>query len=117
MPTITAEKARQIVETSNKLMQQRLDAVCESIRKEATLGSRELLLKPYMPDGAAWMQVEEPSAYRAPEFTPVQRKIKEELEQLGFNVCIYTYDITIGGGLGDPEPGRTCQAHAIQIRW
>jgi hypothetical protein len=120
MPTINAREARELVESSAKLLEQRLDMVCEAIRKEATLGSKELLLYPYMFGmfgNASWMVVEKPSAYQSPEMTPVQRLVKKELERLGFTVDIYTYDITLGGGLGDPEPGRPGKAYAIRICW
>lgn len=117
MTVINAREARELVESSTKLLEQRLDMVCEAIRKEATLGSKELLLYPYMFGNASWMEVEKPSAYQSPEMTPVQKMVKKELERLGFTVDIYTYDITVGGGLGDPEPGRPGKARTIRIRW
>ena len=117
MPTINAREARELVESSAKLLEQRLETVCEAIRKVATLGTKELLLYPYMFGNAAWMVVENPGLYGSPEMTPVQKLLKKELERLGFTVGIHTYNITVGGGSGDPDPGRPGKAYVIRVTW
>ena len=116
MTTINAREARELVESSTKVLEQRVDTVCNAIREQATLGSKELMLYSYMYGNAKWLEVEK-QPYYEPEFTPVQKLVKKELERLGFTVDIHTYDIQIGGGLGDPEPSRPGVAHAIRVRW
>lgn len=114
---ITAKEANELVETSNKVLEERVETVCKSIREQAMLGNKELMLYSYKYGNAKWLEVAESSSYRAPEFSPVQKLVVKALERLGFTVEIHTYDITIGGGFGDPDPGRPGVAHAIRVRW
>lgn len=116
MTIINAREARELVESSTKMLDQRLETISRAIREQATLGSKELMLHSYIFGNATWMEVEE-QPFRTPEFTPVQKLVKKELERQGFKVDIHTYDITIGGGFGDPDPGRPGTAHVIRIRW
>ena len=113
---ITAKEARELVEQSESVLQKRLDRIFVLIRAEASLGKREVLLKDYLYH-EDWMKVEK-NPYRDPDFTPVQRLVKTELEKVGFTVDIHGYPITIGGGLGsmDEEP-REGTAYAIRVRW
>ena len=113
---ITAKEARELVEQSDAVLKYRLEYIDTLVRAEASLGKRELLLKDYLYH-SDWMKVEEKSFYD-PEFTPVQRLVKTELEKVGFTVDIHGYPITIGGGLGsmDDEP-REGTSYAIRVRW
>jgi len=113
---ITAKEARELVEQSESVLQKRLDRISVLIRAEASLGKREVLLKDYLYH-EDWMKVEK-NPYRDPEFTPVQRLVKVELEKVGFTVDIHGYPITIGGGLGsmDDKP-REGTGYAIKVRW
>ena len=113
---ITAKEARELVEQSDATVKKRLDRINAVIRAEASLGKREVLLKDYLYH-EDWMKVEK-NPYRDPEFTPVQRLVKVELEKLGFTVDIHGYPITIGGGLGsmDDKP-REGTGYAIRVRW
>ena len=113
---ITAKEARELVEQSDAGVKRRLEHIEVLIRKEASLGRREVLLKDYIYH-EDWMKVEKESFYD-PEFTPVQRLIKVELEKVGFTVDIHGYPITIGGGLGsmDDKP-REGHDYAIRVRW
>jgi hypothetical protein len=113
---INAKEARELVEQSESVLQKRLDRISVLIRTEASLGKREVLLKDYLYH-EDWMKVEKKSFYE-PEFTPVQRLVKTELEKVGFTVDIHGYPITIGGGLGsmDEEP-REGTSYAIRVRW
>jgi hypothetical protein len=113
---ITAKEARELVDQSESVLQKRLARISALIRAEASLGRREVLLKDYIYH-EDWMKVEKESFYD-PEFTPVQRLVKVELEKLGFTVDIHGYPITIGGGLGsmDDKP-RDGTGYAIRVRW
>jgi hypothetical protein len=113
---INAKEARELVEQSESALQARLDRISVLIRAEATLGRREVLLKDYLYH-EDWMKVEK-KPYRDPEFTPVQRLVKTELEKVGFTVDIHGYPITIGGGLSsmDDKP-REGTDYAIRVRW
>lgn len=113
---INAKEARELVEQSDAVLKNRLERIDTLIRSEASLGKREVLLKDYLYH-SDWMKVEEKSFYD-PEFTPVQRLVKTELEKVGFTVDIHGYPITIGGGLGsmDDEP-REGTSYAIRVRW
>jgi hypothetical protein len=113
---ITAKEARELVEQSDTVLKNRLEYIDTLIRAEASLGRREILLKDYLYH-SDWMKVEK-RPYHDPEFTPVQRLIKVELEKLGFTVDIHGYPITIGGGLGsmDDKP-REGTDYAIRVRW
>jgi hypothetical protein len=113
---ITAKEAREMVEQSDATVKKRLECIDILVSSAATLGKREVLLKHYLYHDD-WMKVEKESFYD-PEFTPVQRLIKVELEKLGFTVDIHEYPITIGGGLGsmDDEP-REGTNYAIRVRW
>jgi hypothetical protein len=113
---ITAKEARELVEQSESALQKRLDRIAALIRTEATLGKREVLLKDYIYH-EDWMKVEK-KPYRDPEFTPVQRLVKTELEKVGFTVDIHGYPITIGGGLSSMgEEPREGTGYAIRVRW
>jgi type II restriction/modification system DNA methylase subunit YeeA len=113
---ITAKEARELVEQSDATVKKRLDRISVLIRAEASLGKREVLLKDYLYH-EDWMKVEK-NPYRDPDFTPVQRLVKVELEKVGFTVDIHGYPITIGGGLGsmDDKP-REGTGYAIRVRW
>jgi hypothetical protein len=113
---INAKEARELVEQSESALQKRLDRISALIRTEATLGKREVLLKDYFYH-EDWMKVEKKPCYE-PEFTPVQRLAKVELEKLGFMVDIHGYPITIGGGLGsmDDKPSEGTD-YVIRVRW
>jgi hypothetical protein len=113
---ITAKEARELVEQSDTGVKRRLECIDILVRSAAALGRREVLLKDYLYH-SDWMKVEK-NPYRDPEFTPVQRLVKTELEKLGFTVDIHGYPITIGGGLGsmDEEP-REGTNYAIRVRW
>jgi hypothetical protein len=113
---INAKEARELVEQSDTVLKYRLEYIDTLVRAEASLGKRELLLKDYLYH-SDWMKVEKKPFYE-PEFTPVQRLVKVELEKVGFTVDIHGYPITIGGGLGsmDEEP-REGTAYAIRVRW
>jgi hypothetical protein len=113
---INAKEARELVEQSESVLQKRLDRISVLIRAEATLGKREVLLKDYLYH-EDWMKVDKKPCYE-PEFTPVQRLVKVELEKVGFTVDIHGYPITIGGGLGsmDDKP-REETDYAIRVRW
>ena len=113
---INAKEARELVEQSDAGVKRRLEHIEVLIRAEATLGRREVLLKHYLYH-EDWMKVEK-KPYRDPEFTPVQRLVKTELEKVGFTVDIHGYPITIGGGLGsmDDKP-REGHDYAIRVRW
>ena len=116
MNRINAKEARELVETSTKVLEQRVETVCKAIRKEAELGSNELLLKSYLYGNAQWVEIEK-HPYYEPEFTPVQLLVKKELEKLGFTVDIYSYDIIIGGGPLCMDEGKPGKAYAIRVRW
>jgi hypothetical protein len=113
---ITAKEARELVEQSDATVKKRLEYIDTLIRAEAALGKREVLLKDYLYH-SDWMKVEK-RPYHDPEFTPVQRLIKVELEKLGFTVDIHGYPVTIGGGLGsmDDKP-REGTDYAIRVKW
>jgi hypothetical protein len=113
---INAKEARELVEQSDAGVKRRLDHIEVLIRTEASLGKREVLLKDYLYH-EDWMKVEKNPCYE-PEFTPVQRLVRTELEKAGFTVDIHGYPITIGGGLGsmDEEP-RVGTAYSIRVRW
>ena len=113
---INAKEARELVEQSDATVKKRLECIDILVSSAATLGKREVLLKDYLYH-SDWMKVEKESFYE-PEFTPVQRLIKVELEKLGFTVDIHGYPITIGGGLGsmDDKP-REGHDYAIRVRW
>jgi hypothetical protein len=113
---INAKEARELVEQSDATVKKRLEHIGTLIRAEASFGEREVLLKDYLYH-EDWMKVEK-NSYREPEFTPVQRLVKTELEKVGFTVDIHGYPITIGGGLGsmDDKP-REGTDYAIRVRW
>jgi len=75
---INAKEARELVEQSDTVLKNRLEHIDTWIRSEASLGKREVLLKDYLYH-SDWMKVEK-RPYHDPEFTPVQRLIKVELE-------------------------------------
>jgi hypothetical protein len=81
---INAKEARELVEQSDATVKKRLDRINAVIRAEASLGKREVLLKDYLYH-EDWMKVEKQPFYE-PEFTPVQRLVKTELEKVGFTV-------------------------------
>jgi hypothetical protein len=113
---INAKEARELVEQSAAGVQRRLEHIDVLIRTEASLGKREVLLKDYIYH-EDWMKVEKTPCYE-PEFTPVQRLDKAELEKVGFTVDIHGYPITIGGGLGSMgEEPREGTNYAIRVRW
>jgi hypothetical protein len=113
---ITAKEAREMVEQSDATVKKRLECVDKLVRSEATLGKREVLLNHYL-YLSDWVKVDK-RPYRDPEFTPVQRLLKVELEKLGFTVDIHGYPITIGGGLGSVDD-KPCEGtgYAIRVRW
>jgi hypothetical protein len=113
---ITAKEARELVEQSDATVKKRLECIDILIRTEASLGKREVLLKDYLYH-EDWMKINK-RPYQDPEFTPVQRLVKVELEKVGFTVDIHGYPITIGGGLGsmDDKP-REGHDYAIRVRW
>jgi hypothetical protein len=113
---INVKEARELVEQSDAGVKRRLEHIEVLIRTEASLGQREVLLKDYLYHGD-WMKVDK-RPYRDPEFTPVQRLVKTELEKVGFTVEIHGYPITIGGGFGsmDDKP-REGHDYAIRVRW
>ena len=113
---INAKEARELVEQSDTVLKNRLEHIDTWIRSEASLGKREVLLKDYLYH-SDWMKVEK-RPYHDPEFTPVQRLIKVELEKLGFTVDIHGYPITIGGGLSSMgEEPREGTDYAIRVKW
>jgi hypothetical protein len=113
---ITAKEARELVEQSDASVKRRLDRISALIRAEASLGRREVLLKDYIYH-EDWMKVEK-NPYRDPEFTPVQRLVKTELEKVGFTVDIHGYPITIGGGFKSmDDETREGTGYAIRVRW
>jgi hypothetical protein len=64
-----------------------------------------------------WMKINKRS-YQDPEFTPVQRLVKVELEKVGFTVDIHGYPITIGGGFKSmDDETREGTGYAIRVRW
>ena len=98
---ISAKQARELVEQSVVMMTQRLDLIDAKITEAATLGRREL----YPADvihNADWLTVNT-MAFRSPEFTPIQRLLKKELERAGFAMNIVTRETKIGGGLGSMD--------------
>ena len=113
---INVKEARELVEQSDAGVKRRLEHIEVLIRTEASLGRREVLLKHYIYH-EDWMKVEKKPCYE-PEFTPVQRLVKTELEKVGFVVDIHGYPITIGGGLGSMgEEPREGTNYAIRVRW
>lgn len=113
---INSKEARELVEQSDAGMKRRLEHIDALIRTEASLGKREVLLKDYL-FHEDWMKVDK-RPYREPEFTPIQRLVKVELESLGFTVDIHGYPVTIGGGLGSMgEEPREGTDYAIRVRW
>ena len=117
MPTINAREARELVESSTKVLTSRVEYICDKIREEATLGSSELVLKSYLHQNAKWMEIEKKPFY-APEFTAVQKQVEKELKRLGFSVDLHTYTIQIGGGFKSMDDEvREENAFAMRVRW
>jgi hypothetical protein len=113
---ITAKEARELVEQSDATVKKRLECIDILVSSAATLGKREVLLKDYLYH-SDWMKVEK-RPYHDPEFTPVQRLVKVELEKLGFTVDIHGYPVTIGGGLSSMgEEPREGTDYAIRVKW
>lgn len=113
---ITAKEARALVVQSDAAVKNHVAFTAALIQTEASLGKREVLLKDYL-YYSDWMKVEK-KPYYEPEFTPVQRLVKTELEKLGFTVDIHGYPITIGGGLSSMgEEPREGTNYAIRVRW
>lgn len=114
---INAREARELVESSTKMLNDRVELVCGEIRKAATLGSSELILKSYLFGNAKWMEIEKKPFY-APEFTPVQKQVEKELKRLGFTVDLHTYKVQIGGGFKSMDVEvREEDEFAMRVRW
>jgi hypothetical protein len=113
---INAQEARQLVEQSKAVLDQRLDKLGEKIREAASLGKRELYPADvlYHDD---WVNIEKKPFY-PPELTPVQRLIEKELKRHGFIMVIDTRNIKIGGGLGSMDDEVKYEDHPYMlIKW
>ena len=113
---ITARQAREMVEQSSIVMETRLEQISEKIIEASMLGKSELWLTDALPYHKEFEVVE--ISYRNPEFTPLQRLIKTEMERLGYSFKIEQREIKIGGGLGSlDEPSRLEMLPYIRVTW
>jgi hypothetical protein len=113
---INARQARELVEQSSARMEKRLEQIGEKIEEAAGLGKTELWLFDSLPYHKEFEVVE--ISYRNPDFTPIQRLIKKELERLGYSFKIEQREVTIGGGLGSlDEPSRIEKHPYIRVTW
>ena len=113
---ITARQAREMVEQSSIVMETRLEQISEKIIEASMLGKSELWLTDALPYHKEFEVVE--ISYRNPEFTPLQRLIKTEMERLGYSFKIEQREIKIGGGLGSlDEPARLEMLPYIRVTW
>jgi hypothetical protein len=113
---INARQAREMVEQSSIVMETRLEQISEKIIEASMLGKRELWLTDALPYHKEFEVVE--ISYRNPEFTPLQRLIKTEMERFGYTVKIEEREVKIGGGLGSlDEPSRLEKCPYIRVTW
>jgi hypothetical protein len=112
---INAREARTLAEESTVQVAKRVERIGENIRKQAELGARELLLKHYL-FNEPWMEIER-RPFNAPDYTPIQRLVKKELERVGFTVDIACEMVTIGGGFKSMEAGHEEEQSFIRVRW
>ena len=111
---IDAKQARGIVEECSVITQQRLAKIGAMIEVEARLGKSTLDLR--LVDSALYELIKPP--YRNVELNPSQRRIKAELEKLGYRVQTVSYTYTAGGGLGNiDDDAREETGYKIQITW
>lgn len=113
---ITAAQALALVEQSTINMDQRLKSIGDKIEQAANLGKREIWLDTALPSHLEFMIVERP--YETPEFTPIQRLVRDRLTSFGFGMKIATRETQIGGGLGSMDDKViTKQLPYIKVTW
>ena len=113
---ITATEARALVEQSAAAMDRRLKAIGEKIEQAATIGKREIWLDIELPHCTEFYVAERP--FNEPEFSAVQRVVREKLTGLGFGMRIATRETKIGGGLGSMDDEvKIKQLPYIKVMW
>lgn len=113
---ITAIQARALVDQSTVAMDQRMKAICEKIEQAATIGKREIWLDIELPHYTEFYVAERP--FNEPEFSAVQRVVREKLTGLGFGMRIATRETRIGGGLGSMDDEVVVkQLPYIKVSW
>lgn len=114
---ITAKDARALVVVSDESVKNHLNIISAKITELATNGVSSVLLD-YVSHYTKEYQVVERFAYRSAEYTPLQKRIRDELVAKGFHVNIIQVMTQIGGGLGSmDDEAKEEPVHHIEIKW
>jgi hypothetical protein len=114
---ITARDARNLVVVSDESIKRHLDIISAKITELATNGASSVLLD-YVSHHIEEYRVVDRFAYQYPEYTPLQKRIRDELVTKGFQVKIIQVMTQIGGGLGSMDDEVKEQpVHHIEIKW
>ena len=112
---ITQAEARALVDSSNVVMEARIEKIGEKISEAAALGKTELWLSDVLYSDEFQINHQ---PYRSAGMTPLQQLVKKELSKYGFNLEIKTRSTQIGGGLGSMDVEvRHEDLPYLYIRW
>ena len=115
---ISASQAKELVEQSDKVINQLLERIGPEIEREAKAGGRELSLTGRF-SGEIFTFKYNP--YSAPTWTPEQKRLVDELTKHGYTCSIksYTYDANKSfKSMADPnDPPNMQTGYSFMVRW
>ena len=115
---ISASQARELVEQSDKVINQLLERIGPEIERVAKAGDRELSLTGRL-SGEIFSFKSQPCF--APTWTPEQKRLVDELAKYGYKCSIksYTYDANKSfKSMADPnDPPNMQTGYSFMVRW
>lgn len=110
---ISAKEAMELVNKSDKKIQSILAQIESLIVKIAKEGKTSTVFE----NTSIQEMYVQSLGFVSVGFTELQKRVKEELEKLGYSMSIESYTYKVGGGFGNTDTPEEKTGYRIRVRW